>query len=51
MINIFVPIPCKAEVEKYLNLWNCLPDYVAQESALDKLFFGDFKYNYNLENI
>ena len=51
MINIFVPIPCKEEVEKYLNLWNSLPDYVTQESALDKLFFGDFKYNDNLENI
>lgn len=51
MINIFVPIPCKEEVEKYLNLWNSLPDYVAQESSLDKLFFGDFKYNDNLENI
>ena len=51
MIDIFVPIPCKKEVEKYLDLWNSLPDYVAQESALDKLFFGDFKYNDNLENI
>ena len=30
---------------------NSLPDYVAQESALDKLFLGDFKCNDNLENI
>ena len=49
--NKMVLIPCKKEVEKYLNLWNSLPDYVAQESALDKLFSGDFKYNDNLENI
>lgn len=28
-----------------------MPDYVSQESALDKLFFGDFKYNDILENI
>ena len=26
-------------------MWNIMPDYVSQESALDKLFFGDFKYN------
>ena len=45
MNYVIVPIPCKEEVEKYLNLWNNLPDYVAQESALNKLFFGDFKYN------
>lgn len=51
MKNIIVPIPCKEEVEKYLNYWNSLPDYVSQESALDKLFFSDFKYNDNLENI
>ena len=51
MNNIIVLTPCKEEVEKYLNLWNSLPDYVSQESALDKLFFGDFKYNDNLENI
>ena len=51
MRNVIVPVPCKKEVEKYLNLWNSLPDYVSQESALDKLFFGNFKYNDNLENI
>lgn len=28
-----------------------MPDYVSQESALDKLFFGDFKYNGILVNI
>lgn len=51
MNNVIVPTPCKEEVEKYLILWNSLPDYVAQERALEKLFFGDFKYNDNLENI
>ena len=41
MNDVIVPIPCKEEVEKYLNLWNSLPDYVSQESALDKLFLLD----------
>ena len=47
MNNVNFPIPCKEEIYKYLNLWNSLPDYVSQESALDKLFFSDFKYNDN----
>lgn len=46
--NKIISVPCKEEVEKYLNIWNSFPDYVAQESALDKLFFGDFKCNDNL---
>jgi hypothetical protein len=28
MKNIILPIACKEEVEKYLDLWNSLPDYV-----------------------
>lgn len=51
MKNVIVPTPCKEEVEKYLSLWDSLEKYVAQEKALDKLFFGDFKYNDNLDNI
>lgn len=34
MINIFVPIPCKEEVEKYLNLWNSLPDYALADRII-----------------
>lgn len=34
MIYIFVPIPCKEEVEKYLNLWNSLPDYALADRII-----------------
>lgn len=51
MKMVIVPTPCKEEVEKYLSLWDCQEKYVAQEKALDKLFFGDFKCNDNLDNI
>lgn len=43
--------PSDSEVEKYLNEWNKLENYKAQENALNKLFFGDFKRNDNLDNI
>lgn len=36
-----LPDTCKTsveEVEKYLDLWNQLENYVNQERALDKLF-------------
>lgn len=51
MKNIIVPTPCKEEVEKYLSIWDSQEKYVAQEKALDKLFFGDYKCNSNLDNI
>ena len=43
--------PSNNEVDKYLNEWNKLENYKAQEKALNKLFFGDFKENNNLDNI
>lgn len=46
-----IPKPCKEEVEKWLKHWDSLPDYTEQEKALDKLFFGEFKSNDNLQNI
>lgn len=49
--NKKIPIPCKEEVEKWLKHWDSLPDYTAQEKALDKLFFGEFKSNDNLQSI
>ena len=45
------PTPSKEEVDKYLSLWDSLDDYVEQEHALDKLFFGVFKTNDTIENI
>ena len=46
-----IPTPCIQEVEKWLKHWDSLPDYTEQEKALDKLFFGEFKANDNLQNI
>lgn len=34
MKNIILSTPCKKEVDKYLKLWDSLPDYVSQEQAL-----------------
>ena len=50
-VTNYIPTPCKEEVEKWLKHWNSLPDYTEQEKALDKLFFGEFKTNDNLQNI
>ena len=49
--ELTIPTPCKEEVEKWLKHWDSLPDYTEQEKALDKLFFGEFKTNDNLQNI
>lgn len=49
--ELIIPTPCKEEVEKWLKHWDSLPDYTEQEKALDKLFFGEFKTNDNLQNI
>lgn len=39
MKKISIPRPSSKEVKKYLEQWNQLKDYKAQEDALDKLFF------------
>lgn len=46
-----VPSPCEEEVEYWLKQWDSLDDYVAQEDAIDKLFYGEFSANDNLQNI
>ena len=46
-----VPDPSVEEVVKYLKIWDSLENYTSQEKALNKLFFGDFKENNNLDNI
>lgn len=51
MKNVKVPSPCKEEVEKYLSSWDSNEYYTDKEKALDKLFFGDFKCNDNLDNV
>ena len=46
-----IPNPSVKEVEYWLKEWDKLEDYTAQEDAIDKLFFGEFKTNDNLQNI
>ena len=46
-----VPTPCAAEVEKYLSLWDSLDNYVAQENALNKLFFETYPGNASMEEV
>ena len=40
-----IPRPCKSEVEKYLNRWDSLENYVLQESSLYKLFHKTYPNN------
>lgn len=49
--NINIPQPNKNEVEKYLNKWDSLENYVLQESALDKLFFYTYPNNTDINDI
>ena len=46
-----LPKPSEEIVEKYLSRWDSLEDYSAQESAIDRLFLGEFNSNDNLEHI
>jgi len=48
---IYVPTPCKEQVEKYLMKWENLPNYVMQENSLNKLFFELAPYNKCIEDI
>ena len=49
MVNI--PKPSKIEVEKYLNLWDSLENYVLQENSLNKLFFETYPSNTDINDI
>lgn len=46
-----IPKPSKREVEKYLNRWDSLENYVLQENALDKLFFEVYPNNTDISDI
>lgn len=46
-----IPKPCKKEVEKYLNQWDSLENYVLQEKSLDKLFFDTYPNNTDISDI
>jgi hypothetical protein len=43
--------PCKAEIQKYLDRWNNLGNYVIQEEALDKLYRETYPANNEIHEI
>jgi hypothetical protein len=43
--------PSEEEVQKYLNKWDKLENYVLQEKALDKLFIKTYPKNENIEDV
>jgi len=43
--------PSKEEVQKYLNKWDKLENYVLQEKALGKLFIKTYPKNENIEDV
>src|SRR5574344_220584 len=50
MIEIDYKVSCD-EVERFMQKWRRLENYVYQERALDKLFFTLCKYNEEMEDI
>ena len=48
---LIIPRPTKDEVEKYLQKWNSLENYVLQEKSLDKLFFHTYPNNTDIYDI
>ncbi len=48
---IEIPTPSKDEVEKYLQEWDDLENYVNQENSLNKLFFDLIPENKLIEDI
>ena len=46
-----LPTPNKQEVEKYLNKWDSLENYVLQESSLYKLFHNTYPNNTDIDDI
>ena len=50
-LDIVISKPSAIEVEKYLNSWKNLKNYVLQEDALDKLFFELLPSNDEISDI
>lgn len=46
-----IPTPSKKEVEKYIEKWNTLENYLNQENSLNKLFFSLLPENKLIEDI
>ena len=48
---ITIPKPNKTEVEKYLDKWDSLENYVLQENTLNKLFMKVYPNNTDINDI
>lgn len=48
---VTIPKPNKIEVEKYLDKWDSLENYVLQENALNKLFMKVYPNNTDINDI
>ena len=48
---VTIPKPNKIEVEKYLDKWDSLENYVLQENALNKLFMEVYPNNTDINDI
>jgi hypothetical protein len=46
-----LPHPTIDAVNRYLDLWDSLENYVLQEQSLDKLFFETYPYNTDIRDI
>ena len=51
MKQIDIPAPSEKEVDYWLAYWDSLPNYTAQEKALDKLFLETYTENTDLVEI
>ena len=49
--TIEIITPCKDEIQKYLDKWNNLGNYVVQEEALDKLYRETYPANNEIHEI
>ncbi len=49
--DINIPVPCKGQVDSYLEEWDKLPNYTAQENALNKLFWDIYPHNNDLDEV
>lgn len=49
--DINIPVPCKGQVDLYLEEWDKLPNYTAQENALNKLFWDIYPHNNDLDEV
>ena len=46
-----MPLPTNGEIEKYLDKWNFLENYVLQENSLDKLFHKTYPKNNDMDDV